>query len=61
MSVRTCSNCGFEFLGEYGKSPCFLRLRLSRSVDARALLVGGSFGMVQYDVWKDVNVSSWKL
>jgi len=33
MSVRTCSNCVFEFLGGYGKSPCFLRLRLSRSVD----------------------------
>jgi hypothetical protein len=32
MSVRTCSNCVFESLGWYGKSPCFLSSSLSRSV-----------------------------
>ena len=33
MSVRTCSNCFFESRRGYGKSPCFLRQAVSRSVD----------------------------
>jgi hypothetical protein len=32
MSVRNCSNCVFESPGGYGKSPCFLRSRVSGSV-----------------------------
>jgi hypothetical protein len=49
MSVRTCSNCVFESLGGYGKSPCFSRSIVLNSADADDM--GSPFTVLYIEVF----------